>query len=265
MVKQIQYKKQSINYIRKGKGEPLVLLHGFLESHTMWLPLLPQLVEDFDIIAIDLPGHGKSGDIAETHTMALMAKVVHAVLEKEGISKAHFMGHSMGGYVVLEYVALFSEYVDRIILLNSTPLDDTITRKENRERAIVLIQKYPEAFISMGVTNLFSKTNAELFEDEIENTKKNALTFSLQGIIANIKGMKIRDTHLKTLQHFKGNKAIIAGIEDPIIEMKTLEDIVKQTQTTLYKVNGGHMSHFEAQQDVINITRRFLKHSNLEQ
>ena len=264
-MKSIKFKGQDLSYKRQGKGDVLVLLHGFLESHTMWDVLLPSLVSEFDVITIDLLGHGKSGDVAEIHTMELMAEAVNEVLVSEDISQAHFLGHSMGGYVALAFAELFPQGIENLILLNSTPLDDSITRKENRERAIVLIQKYPEAFISMGVTNLFSKENAEIYLEDIQQTKTEALTFSIAGVIANIKGMKVRQTRLEVLKSFSGKKAIIAGLEDPIIDLNSLEDISVETNTTLFKVKGGHMSHIEAKTEILEIIPRFLKHSSHEQ
>jgi len=258
----INFRDNTVFYLRQGKGPTLVLLHGFLESLTMWKPLLPELTRQFDVITIDLLGHGKTGTVAEIHSMELMAEAVEAVLKAEKIKKASFVGHSMGGYVVLAFAELFPKTIENLILLNSTPLDDSITRKENRERAIVLIKKYPEAFISMGVTNLFSKENSEIYLEEIEQTKTEALLFSVEGIIANIKGMKLRDTRLEVLKNFNGKKAIIAGQEDPIIEMEGLLGISAETNTPLFKVQGGHMSHIEARDEILEIIPRFLEHSN---
>ena len=70
------YKNIPIHYETFGNGPAIVLLHGFLESATMWKPLIPQLSKNNLVITMDFPGHGKSGVIAEIHTMKLMAELV---------------------------------------------------------------------------------------------------------------------------------------------------------------------------------------------
>ncbi len=148
------YKNIPIYYETFGKGPAIVLLHGFLESSTMWKPLIPQLSKNNLVVTIDFPGHGKSGVISEIHSMELMAEVVDEIIQQLQISTATFIGHSMGGYVALAYTELFSEKVEKLILLNSTPVSDSEERKENRDRALKVIDKNPQAYISMAIGNL---------------------------------------------------------------------------------------------------------------
>ena len=56
----LNYKNISINYLVEGKGDPLVLLHGFLENVDMWKDFIPQLSVNSKVICIDLLGHGKT-------------------------------------------------------------------------------------------------------------------------------------------------------------------------------------------------------------
>ena len=107
------YKNIPIHYKTFGNGPGIVLLHGFLESATMWKSLIPQLSKNKFVITIDFPGHGKSGVISEIHTMELMAEVVNELLLHLQISSATFIGHSMGGYVSLAFTELFPEKVER--------------------------------------------------------------------------------------------------------------------------------------------------------
>jgi len=74
-----------LNFERKGNGkETLVLLHGFMENLSIWDDMEPHLSENFSLVKIDLPGHGKSEILAEVHTMELMA---HEVKKSSGRSK----------------------------------------------------------------------------------------------------------------------------------------------------------------------------------
>jgi pimeloyl-ACP methyl ester carboxylesterase len=96
----LNYNNTKIYYDTKGTGNPLVLLHGFLESSKIWKPFIPSLAAKRQVVTIDLPGHGKSGNLGSIHSMEEIATcIVNTVLKKLKISRATLAGHSMGGYV----------------------------------------------------------------------------------------------------------------------------------------------------------------------
>ncbi|MBG42814.1 MAG: alpha/beta hydrolase [Aequorivita sp.] len=239
-----------IHYETFGNGQAIVLIHGFLESATMWKPLIPQLSKNNFVITIDLPGHGNSGVIAETHSMELMAEVVDAVLQKLHISSATFIGHSMGGYVTLAYTELFSEKVDKIILLNSTPAADSEERKKNRNRALKVIDQNAKAYISMAIGNLFAEKSRENFTSEIETLKTEAYSFPVEGIKAAIKGMRDRKNRTAVLKNFKKDKHVILAKEDPILSILEAEKLAAQCGCKIKIIEGGHMSLIENRDSV---------------
>lgn len=240
-----QYKKTSIFYETFGKGSAIVLLHGFLESSTMWRPLIPQLSKNNLVITIDFPGHGKSGIVAEIHTMELMAEVVEELLKHLGINTVTLMGHSMGGYVALAYAELFSEKVERLILLNSTPNADSEERKENRNRALKVIDQNPSAYISMAIGNLFAESSREKFTAEIEALKAEAYSFPVEGIKAAIKGMRDRKDRTATLKNFRKKKHSILAEDDPILPFLEAKKLAEYCNASVKIIGGGHMSLIE--------------------
>ncbi|HER41273.1 MAG TPA: alpha/beta fold hydrolase, partial [Salinimicrobium catena] len=161
MEKTLNFKKKKIYYTDDGTGETLVLLHGFLESQEIWTEFIPEFSEYGRIITIDLPGHGRSECLAEVHSMELMAETVHAVLQKLQVKKANFIGHSMGGYVTLSFLEQYPKMVGELMLLNSTPEEDSEEKKQNRDRAIEVVQKNKKAFISMAISNLLPPENEQ--------------------------------------------------------------------------------------------------------
>ncbi|MDN3722892.1 alpha/beta hydrolase [Aequorivita sp. SDUM287046] len=239
------YKNSAIFYETFGTGSAIVLLHGFLESSTMWKPLIPQLSEKNFVITLDFPGHGKSGILSETHSMELMAEVVETILQHLQISSATFIGHSMGGYVTLAYAELFSEKVEKIILLNSTPAADSEERKENRNRSIDIVGKVPEAYISMAIGNLFSESSREKFVLEIEALKQEAFLFPVDGILAAIKGMRDRRDRTEVLRNFKKEKYMILAEEDPILPVSEAVKLAEYCGCIVKRIDGGHMSLIE--------------------
>ncbi len=249
----LNYEETPIYYKIQGKGPVVILLHGFLESSTIWDGFILKMLNEKTIVTIDLPGHGKSGCIGQVHSMELMAKVVHAIFEKHSISSAEFIGHSMGGYVILAFAEIFPNNIDKIVLLNSTPAEDSQERKQNRGRALKVVSQNPKAFISMAIGNLFPESSQEKYVSEINSLKKEALTFPLLGIAASIKGMRNRKDRSFVLKGFQKEKIMICGTNDPIIPYEVSKKLAKQTNTELKSVSGGHMSLIENLDEIVRI------------
>jgi pimeloyl-ACP methyl ester carboxylesterase len=101
------FKNTKISYTDQGKGNAVVLLHGFLENCTMWNYLAPVLAKKNRVICIDLLGHGQTDCLGYIHSMEDMADAIHQVITELKIRKAVFVGHSMGGYVALAVAELY--------------------------------------------------------------------------------------------------------------------------------------------------------------
>jgi pimeloyl-ACP methyl ester carboxylesterase len=134
-----------IRYVVAGKGEPVVLIHGFsgnLELQWQQVPklfgqpdLLQALAKDYQVIALDCRGHGKSDKPADPKAYGReMAEDVVRLLDYLKIKKAHLVGYSMGGKVVLKVIADHPERVLTATLGGSAgvQLDDDLTRYEDR-------------------------------------------------------------------------------------------------------------------------------------
>ena len=89
---------------RGGSGEPLVLIHGIGHTWRAWKPMLPLLEERFDVLALDLPGFGRSAPLPPgiDSTPEALADAVEDEMGRAGFDRAHFAGNSLGGWVSLE-------------------------------------------------------------------------------------------------------------------------------------------------------------------
>ncbi len=93
----------NLSYTRRGSGEPLVLMHGIGHRLEAFDPVVEQLAENFDVIAVDLPGFGKSPgfDKVAQYSIEALAEVVADNFSVWGIDKPHVVGNSMGGAVAI--------------------------------------------------------------------------------------------------------------------------------------------------------------------
>ena len=98
----------TLNYARRGSGEPLVLIHGVGGDWSSYKPVLDGLAAERDVIAIDLPGFGGSVPlpVGVEPTPSRLAVEAAALLDRLGLDKPAVVGHSMGGWVALELAAM---------------------------------------------------------------------------------------------------------------------------------------------------------------
>ena len=93
-----------LDHHRGGSGEPLVLIHGVGHTWRGWKPMLPQLERRFDVLAVDLPGHGHSAALpaGTESTPEALADAVEREMIGAGFDSAHLAGNSLGGWISLE-------------------------------------------------------------------------------------------------------------------------------------------------------------------
>lgn len=109
---------ERIVYLEGGKGEPLLLLHGFRGNKDHFTRVARFLGGHYRIIAPDLLGFGESGHPpAADYTPAAQARRMHAFLRQLGIDGVHLGGSSMGGQIALHYAALYPEQARSLWLL----------------------------------------------------------------------------------------------------------------------------------------------------
>jgi len=106
----------SLEYHVGGRGNPLLLLHGLAGSTGNWCEVLPELVERYRVIAVDLPGHARSGRLPRGATTADFADAAVAVLQAEGVDHAFVAGHSFGGLVALRLAQKHPDLVRGLLL-----------------------------------------------------------------------------------------------------------------------------------------------------
>jgi pimeloyl-ACP methyl ester carboxylesterase len=258
-LKTILHKNTSISFTDQGKGNAVVLLHGFLENKEMWHAFIPELSKKYRIITIDLLGHGKTDCLGYIHAMEDQADMVHTVLHDLKIRKAVFIGHSMGGYVALAFAEFYADAMKGLVLLNSTSKPDSDERKQNRDRAIKAVKQNYTAFVRMSIANLFSEDNRERLEDQIEKVKVEALKTPLQGIVAALEGMKIRKDREVILHFAPYSIALVLGKKDGVLNYEETATQIKGTKVQLTVFEDGHMSHLENQKELLAVLVDFLK------
>lgn len=97
----------TIHHVRRGSGPPLVLIHGLGGSLGNWDPVLDLLAAERDVVALDMPGFGRSDSLpdGERHSALELGRAIAAHCASLGIERPHLAGNSLGAWVALEMAA----------------------------------------------------------------------------------------------------------------------------------------------------------------
>ncbi len=108
-----------IHYLKAGSGPAVVLLHGWAETSTMWLGLIPKLAQSHTVIAPDLRGYGGSSHTMDGFDQRDVGTDIHELLEAEGIKQYDLVGHDLGVHVSFYLATKYPEAVRKLVLLDS--------------------------------------------------------------------------------------------------------------------------------------------------
>lgn len=94
----------TVHYLEGGKGDSILLVHGFGGDKDNWTRFSKYLTDKYHVVSLDLPGFGESSRIPEeSYGIDAQVKRLHQFAEKIGMKKYHIIGNSMGGYIAGVY------------------------------------------------------------------------------------------------------------------------------------------------------------------
>ncbi|HEU5289837.1 MAG TPA: alpha/beta hydrolase [Cyclobacteriaceae bacterium] len=246
-----------IFYTDHGKGFPVLLIHGFCETHEIWDSFSRELSKNFRILSIDLPGFGKSKLPQELFSIADVGAKVLQWLQELGIKSCIPIGHSLGGYVALEMVHQKPELFKAFGLFHSTAYPDAEERKLSRNKVIEFVSNH-------GVVPFIESFIPPLFHDStnphIQPLVRLASQTHVETLIAYVKAMRDRPDRTNVLQNFDRAILIIAGEKDSGISP---DSMIKQASLAS-KVNlnllpeVAHMGMFESEGKTLSLVKQFL-------
>jgi 3-oxoadipate enol-lactonase len=230
-------------YDRRGKGIPLVLLHGYPLDHHLWDDVLPLLEDTFDVILPDLRGFGESTMADSSPTMDDYASDIAGLLDDLGIQKTAIVGHSMGGYVALAFARLYPARVSGLGLVSSQVLADPPDRKEGRYKSAADVSENGIASVVATMTPKFTA------DEKLQGFARTSMERQQPAAyIGALKAMAERMDSTPLLSSLRVPLVIIHGESDALIPIDRARE-VKATlpQAHLVEISGaGHMPMMEA-------------------
>lgn len=238
-----------------GNGRPVVFLHGFLESSTMWKHI--QLPENCQSIMIDLPGHGGSRELYDEEMfIADMARSIQLILDELNVSVFDVVGHSMGGYVALSLKEM-DDRCEKITLLNSNFWEDSDQKKLDRLRVAKIVQKSPKLFIYEVIPNLFM--DPERRDGQVKALISEAVMMHPEAIAMASIAMSRRTDYSACLNKWAKDLSVIQGTEDTVVPVDRMRAALTDQMNYLELEEVGHMAHIEASERVSEYLKNCYK------
>ena len=125
----VQTSGAQIHVVQKGTGPPLLLIHGYPQTHAMWHAVAPPLAEDYTVVCPDLRGYGASskpaGDAAHAmYSKRALAQDMVEVMNHFGFERFKVVGHDRGGRVAHRLALDHGDAVERVAVLDIVPTLD---------------------------------------------------------------------------------------------------------------------------------------------
>ncbi|MCA0756680.1 alpha/beta hydrolase [Paenibacillus sp. N4] len=231
-----------------GIGQTVVLLHGYCGSSAYWEKIAEGLEQSVRIIAPDLRGHGQSSAPEDdVYTMDLFAEDIAQLLIQLQLHNVILLGHSLGGYVTLAFAERYAKKLSGFGLIHSTPLADSDTAKENRDKAVAALEgNGVQAFVDGLVPKLFAPASLETMPQDVEHAKQIGYGTSLQGAVGTAKGMKERPNRAKAIDDTDLPVLLVAGEHDKVIPSESTFAASNASTVKVLLDGAGHMGMVEA-------------------
>jgi pimeloyl-ACP methyl ester carboxylesterase len=231
----------TIDVATDGKGEAIVMIHGFPMTREIWDAQAVELARHMFVIRPDLRGMGRSSVPDGPYLMEALAADIAAVLDANGIERATLVGHSLGGYVALAFCRMYSERVTQLALVCSRLAADSpetakkreelADRAEREDRIDVVVDEY--------VPRLFAPATLESRTPAVTRAREIALQNTARGAASMLRGMAQRVDSYDIAEDLHMPVLIVAGGADRVNDPAEAEEMRRAFPVASLQVLGG--------------------------
>ena len=249
-----------LSYEVTGNGPDVVLLHPFPLNHHFWDSVTPQLSTRYRVILPDLRAHGDSELGEGPATMQKLADDLSRLCREERISKAFFVGVSIGGYLLFEFWRRYREQVAALVLANTRPGAETSESKTNRlQLADRVLREGTDRFVEEMLSKLLSKTTRTNRPDIVDAARRMMQSMSAEDIAGVQRGMAERPDSVATLATINVPTLLIAGEEDsiPLSEFELMRQQISGSRLQVI-AQAGHYAALEKPAEFGALLRTFF-------
>ncbi|WP_106496830.1 2-succinyl-6-hydroxy-2,4-cyclohexadiene-1-carboxylate synthase [Lentibacillus sp. Marseille-P4043] len=237
---------------RTGEGPPVVMLHGFTGSSQTWKKLVAAWQDTFEVITIDLPGHGKTN--TETpRTMEKCCQDVKKLLNHLQLTSIHLVGYSMGGRTALTFAMMFPSHVQSLTLESSSPgLEDVLEREKrvihDTELATKIEKEGITAFVDFWENIPLFQTQLNLPTNLKQEVRVERLAQSEAGLSQSLRymGTGVQPSWWGSLEQLDVPVLLVVGsLDEKFLQLnKKMRESLPNSRLAVVE-NTGHAIHVE--------------------
>jgi 3-oxoadipate enol-lactonase len=162
-------------------GEPVILLHGNIENHSIWYGWVPRMAQQFRVFRPDLPGFGRSTAPRDFEwTLPNFAKVVANFMDAVGVASAHIIGAKTGGAIAMQFAATYPQRT-RTLAVASGPFSSVPAGTDDNSMKIRL-----GSAASNEEMAYFDKMKSDMRPETQQGTGKMMSNFNLEALLPRI-------------------------------------------------------------------------------
>ncbi|MEO6904158.1 MAG: alpha/beta hydrolase [Bacteroidia bacterium] len=256
----------TISYNDVGEGiVPVIFVHGFPFSKSMWKGQLDSLKSSNRVIVFDIRGFGQSTNNKANVSMDFFADDLVAFMDKLNIDKAVICGLSMGGYIALNAISRFPERFAALVLCDTQCIADTTEKKEGRYKTIEQINNdVKDVFYDKFIKTVFHADSLTNNMEVVENLQNIVFANSKKIITAGLAAMAERSETCSTLAAIKIPTLIICGREDELTPLAKSEFMQERIKGSVLKIidDAAHVSNLEQPEAFNKYLQDFLNTLN---
>jgi pimeloyl-ACP methyl ester carboxylesterase len=242
-------------YEERGRGKLLFLVHGAGGTSAYWFNELAHLSEKLRVVAVDLPGHGKSERMKRKPTIELYAEHVANLVNQIKLGKIVLLGHSMGGLVAQQIALEHSTILEKLIIVDSSanfPIQHNYTNhmRKGDFNPIEFVSRFfsPKTLKKTNIVSLMQ----QMTQGMTDNYDPNVIAddFELTGKV-DLRG-RLKDITTPTL--------IVHGADDviPLPSAQYLHENIKGSQLKIIP-DAGHLVMIEKPNEFNKIILEFIE------
>lgn len=245
-----------INYEEKGEGDLIVLLHGWGSNITLFANMMELLSKKYKVVAMDMPGFGKSDEPKEVWDVSFYVQFVIDFLKDYDAKEVMLLGHSFGGRVIIKMHSRsdLPFKVTKVILVDSAGI---MPPKSNKKTWRTRYYKMGKTVLSWGIVK-------KLFPDALENFRKKmgSADYAAASPMMRQVMVKVVNEDLEPyLPNIKAPTLLVWGVNDtatPLSDGEKMEKLIPDAGLVKLE-NAGHYSFLEQQFTFNRVMCSFMK------
>jgi pimeloyl-ACP methyl ester carboxylesterase len=241
--------------------ETVLLVHGYGASSASWKPVIPLLAERYRVIAVDLPGFGRSDRREGDYSPDALADVLADVLDQKRVARAHVIGHSWGSSVVLAFARRHRARVDKLVVMSAWIYDEQLFPLMRWARgpggSALYAMFYRQGIGERMYLNFYDPGRlSQEVVDEVEHSMERP--GALAAALAAARGMKFREEDYARID---AETLVLWGREDRVARLPFGERLARDLPHARLVVlpRCGHIPMWECSGETAIALRSFLE------